>query len=272
MSENYAKLDQDIVYSTLWREDAETCKLWITFLALKDGNGVVSKNLVGIALIAGIELERCLVIVEKFCAPDPLSTSKEHEGRRLLKVSEGYWVVNHEKYRATGSEYFRKEQGRIRMQRFREKHGLTRGGTVPNCPPASPNVPVSPPPPVPPKTPKEAKTPPLDCVVIFTELNDLTGSKFRPEGSALAMLAQRLAQADVTADGVLQMVRRQVKLWKDDPKMSQFLRPTTLFNQTKFNEYYAAREQPIPVNVRTGNGQSPKIIAPVRGSEPVGGF
>jgi hypothetical protein len=60
------------------------------------------------------------------------------------------------------------------------------------------------------------------------------------------MLGQRLAQPGVTTEGVLQMVRRQAKLWKDDPKMREFLRPTTLFNNTKFNEYYAAREQPIP--------------------------
>jgi hypothetical protein len=67
------------------------------------------------------------------------------------------------------------------------------------------------------------------------------------------MLGQRLEQKEVTTEGVLQMIRRQVKLWKDDPKMREFLRPTTLFNSTKFNEYYAAREQPIPSqNLRSG--------------------
>lgn len=278
MAELYTKLAQSIVYSSLWSEDAETCKIWVTVLALKDLDGVFRHNISGISRLTGICLEKCLAAFEKFESPDPLSTSKKEEGRRLLKLEDGGWlVVTHDVYQEFGWSEEKKRQNRERVAAFRERRKQL-STSVPECPPSStpvhtgpPTAPVNPPavPEVPPKTPKPEKTPPVDCITIFVELNDLTGSKFRPEGASLAMLVQRLAQPDVSCEGVLQMVRRQVKLWKDDPKMREFLRPTTLFNATKFNEYYAAREQPIP-NFNAGK-PNPRNLGIVTDGRSYGG-
>ena len=189
-----------------------------------------------LAVMIGESPEDIAEAIEKFCQPDPESRTDTLEGRKLERIGTFLFrVVNGAIYDRIRNNEERKEYWREQKRKAREaKQGQPPSISAPVNPPAVPEAP-----------PKPEKTPPVDCITIFVELNDLTGSKFRPEGASLAMLVQRLAQPDVSCDGVLQMVRRQVKLWKDDPKMREFLRPTTLFNNTKFNEYYAAREQPI---------------------------
>lgn len=56
------------------------------------------------------------------CSPDPKSTSKEEEGRRLVKIGEfDYRVVNFERYRAIRNEEERREQNRLAQAKHREK-------------------------------------------------------------------------------------------------------------------------------------------------------
>lgn len=58
------------------------------------------------------------------CGPDGASTSKEEEGRRLVKVAEyAYKVVNGAKYQAIKNEEVRKEQNREAQARHRERQG-----------------------------------------------------------------------------------------------------------------------------------------------------
>lgn len=269
----YTKLFGSIVASTIWREDNTTRIVWITMLALKDQNGVVEASIPGLADLARVKMDELLAALRKLQEADPYSRTKEFEGRRIEEVEGGWRVLNHRKYRDKLNQDERREYLRIKQQEHRDKLKLSTSvpeasgksvdgnGTAPVNPPA-----------VPEKPPKPEKTPPVDCVIIFTELNDLTGSKFRPEGASLAMLVQRLAQPDVTTEGVLQMVRRQVKRWKDDPKMCEYLTPLTLFNATKFNNYYAAREQPVSYAGNSGASHAKPPIVPVKGSQPVGGF
>jgi hypothetical protein len=60
-------------------------------------------------------------------------------------------------------------------------------------------------------------------------------------------------------EGVKQMISRQVLKWKDDPKMCDYLRPETLFNKTKFDGYYAAKDVPIPSGGKSTNADSGQI-------------
>lgn len=244
MSENYAKLDQDIIYSTLWREDSDTCKLWITLLALKDSNGVVSKNLVGISVIAGIALEKCRGIVEKFCEPDLLSTSQEHEGRRLLKIAEGYWVVNHEKYRGTGSDEWKKEQGRLRVQRFREKHGLTRTGSTP---PPSDKLPVTPPAAPDPKREEKA-----DLEKAALAIYDAYPRKIsRPD--ALRAIRKAMTKVD-PADLLKKTLEYAAARQGEDDKFTPH--PATWFNAERYNDKPETWKSSGPAT----NGKPPSIF------------
>lgn len=120
--EQYAKLDQRIVYSSLWEEDGDTCKVWITLLALKSlKTGIVDKNMTGIARLCKLPFETVEAAMNKFMEPDPNSSSKAHEGRRIIRVEGGWLIVNHERYTALGWSEEKKAYERERKKRYREK-------------------------------------------------------------------------------------------------------------------------------------------------------
>jgi uncharacterized phage protein (TIGR02220 family) len=81
---------------------------------------------------------------------------------------------------------------------------------------------------------------------LLDHLNSRTGSKFRPVETHLELLEQRLNEIGVNEEGIRAMIDRQVALWGSDPKMSEFLRPQTLFGKTKFQGYYDQRDLPVP--------------------------
>lgn len=131
MSEDYEKLAKDIIYSSVWDEDAETCKVWITLLALKDyRTGIVSQNLTGISRIAKVEYEKCQQAIEKFESPDLRSSTATDDGRRLRRLPEGGWLVlNHEKYRQYGWSEEKKEYERERKARWRKGKAVKQTGS-----------------------------------------------------------------------------------------------------------------------------------------------
>lgn len=89
---------------------------------------------------------------------------------------------------------------------------------------------------------------------IVEHLNTATGSKFRPVASTLDPICARLREPGVDVAGVVKMIDRQVAKWKGT-EMEQYLRPSTLFRASKFNEYYAAKDLPLPTN-----GARPKAM------------
>lgn len=119
MSELYAKLAQRIIYSSIWEEDGDTCKVWVTLLALKDQNGVVDKNITGVARIAKLPIEKVEQAIQMFLEPDARSSSQEHEGRRIKVVPEGWLVLNHQKYQEYGWSDDKKARERIRKAAYR---------------------------------------------------------------------------------------------------------------------------------------------------------
>lgn len=86
---------------------------------------------------------------------------------------------------------------------------------------------------------------PTHARIVLGILNDQTGKHFRELDSSLTPIIERLSEPDVTLEGVKLMISRQVKMWKGT-EMSEYLRPETLFGKTKFNSYYAAKDQPLP--------------------------
>lgn len=82
-------------------------------------------------------------------------------------------------------------------------------------------------------------------------LNLLTGSKFNPPLYELDQIVARLKETDGDFAGVDLMLRRQVALWKDDPKSRQWLKPGTLFG-VNFHDYYGQRALPAGKNAPPG--------------------
>lgn len=99
MSGSFVKIYSSILRSSIWQEPASTKIVWITLLALADGEGVVESSVPGLAAHAGVTLEECELALGCLLAPDKYSGSKVDEGRRVREVRGGWVIINHGYYR-----------------------------------------------------------------------------------------------------------------------------------------------------------------------------
>ena len=91
-------------------------------LALADRDGIVHCTIPGLADRARISLEQCEYALARFQQPDRYSWSKEAEGRRIKVVDEGWYIINHAKFRELMSIEETREKTRLRVQRYRERN------------------------------------------------------------------------------------------------------------------------------------------------------
>lgn len=94
---------------------------------------------------------------------------------------------------------------------------------------------------------------------ILEHLNSVAGKGFRSVETNLEFIQSRLGEGGVTPDGCRKMIERQVQLWKGT-EQEEYLRPSTLFNKTKFAGYYDSREQPVIPRVQAVNGNSAEAL------------
>jgi uncharacterized phage protein (TIGR02220 family) len=74
-----------------------------------------------------------------------------------------------------------------------------------------------------------------DAVVVLDFLNRATGSRFQPVEANLGMIRARLAEADIST--CKRVIAGRWEAWANDPKMSEYLRPATLFAARNFANY-----------------------------------
>ncbi len=73
-------------------------------------------------------------------------------------------------------------------------------------------------------------------------LNEKTGKNFDPKNkSTQRLLSARRAEGRTYADFVT-VIDRKVKTWLNDPKMTNYLRPSTLFRESNFESYINEKE------------------------------
>lgn len=120
----YTKLWHDLVTSSLWATgELATKVVWITMLAMKDREHVVSASIPGLARTAGVTIPECEQAITTFLSPDPYSRTKEFDGRRILEVEGGWLILNGEKFqsRIAGEERREYLAEKKRESRAREK-------------------------------------------------------------------------------------------------------------------------------------------------------
>ena len=117
----YTKLFASIVTSTIWTEDAKTCKAWVTMLALANKHGEVMSSIPGLAQVAGLPLEDTEIAINKFLSPDKYSRTPDDEGRRIEKIDGGWTLLNHAKYRDMANIDEQKEAAARRQSAFRDR-------------------------------------------------------------------------------------------------------------------------------------------------------
>lgn len=127
----YTKLFQKILDSTVWGENDRTRIVWITMLAMADSEGCVIASLPGLARRAVVPLDDAALAVQKFLAPDPHSTTPDHEGRRIEAIDGGWRLLNHAKYKAMMTLEHRREYNRLKQQEYRQRgRGLDKEKTL----------------------------------------------------------------------------------------------------------------------------------------------
>lgn len=80
---------------------------------------------------------------------------------------------------------------------------------------------------------------------ILDHLNAKTGRQYEKTLTNLDAIAVRIEDVGLDTEGIKSMIDRQCALWLPDERMAQYLRVSTLFNKTKFNEYWSARNMPV---------------------------
>lgn len=91
--------------------------------------------------------------------------------------------------------------------------------------------------------------------VALLYLNEMAGRAFRETAANLTVIDARLKEPGVDIDGVKRMIDRQCARWKGT-EWDEYLQPSTLFGKEKFDNYYSAKDLPLPG--RSGNGKPPQ--------------
>ncbi len=77
--------------------------VWLALLAMVDRNGHIDRSPQAIASDIGISVDELMVCIDEFCSPDPMSRTRDNDGRRLALIDDarpwGWRVLNHGKYR-----------------------------------------------------------------------------------------------------------------------------------------------------------------------------
>ena len=91
------------------------------------------------------------------------------------------------------------------------------------------------------KRPKAFRT---ETFEVLKFLNEMAGKSFRPVPANLKFIEARLASG-ATVSNCKGVIARKVREWKNDPENRKYLRPETLFNETKFEQYLGEREPDV---------------------------
>jgi hypothetical protein len=116
----FTKLSSTLTASSIWNEPDDVRIVWVTMLAMADADGVVRASIGGLAHQARKSREATEHALKVLAAPDPDSTRKEREGRRIVAVEGGWQLVNHAFYRQLGMSEETKAYWREKKRQARQ--------------------------------------------------------------------------------------------------------------------------------------------------------
>ena len=125
MGINYTVLKSSIINSSIWNKDAETCKVWITMLAMRNKDGEIFASVGGLAHQSRISPEKTRMALDDFLAPEGDSSSRD-DGRRIIEIPGGWKLLNHDQVKAEAAAankalymagYMRTKRERDRIRR-----------------------------------------------------------------------------------------------------------------------------------------------------------
>lgn len=158
---------------------------------------------------------------------DPSDVLAEDSIARVIFPTIKTHIERHEDYRRTKAENGKKGGGQVgnanakREQPKTTKNDLKRPKTTKNDLKRTPN---------PNPNPNPFIRDILSC------LNENTGKHFKESKETVRLITARLDEG-YTVEDFKVVITKKCKEWKNDPKMSTFLRPSTLFAPSHFDEY-----------------------------------
>lgn len=216
-------------------------------IILANKNGEVDMTAEAIARRTTIPLEIIQNGLQRLMEDDPESRSPDEAGRRIVLLSDhrdwGWRIVNYDHYRKIRSEEERREYHRNYMRERRavnqdvkvstgsdqcqpiavsSKQKHKQENTLSGKPDDSRSV--------------ETKALKAQAIEILGFLNEKVGRVYRPTDTNLKLIIARLRDG-VTPVQLRQIILRKQRDWAGDAKMEMYLRPATLFNQTKCEQY-----------------------------------
>lgn len=222
VSQFYARVHVTILDSSI-AEDFRTRHIFEDFLkvcSIGEDGGVVDMTRAALARRFNVPIDELNFAITKLEAPDPQSRDQAFEGRRLHRLDEhrdwGWKIINWPAY----DKLRTRADAAARLAKHRAKKGSEQ-----------------------PESPKEDKWH-KDTRTVLHLLNEATGKHFRETESSCGVISARLSEPGVELEGVKKMIERQCRCWKGG-RLGDYLQPSTLFGKEKFDNYYAARDQPV---------------------------
>jgi hypothetical protein len=211
MSDSYTKLFSSITASTIVSEPLATRWLWVTMLAMADGNGDVHGSVPGLARIANITLAECETALACFLNPDAYSRTKDNDGRRIADIDGGWKLLNHAKYRRIRSAEERREYMREYMRNRRAQDAESKEPSKPERKlRLAESTEVTPPAPSP--------TPDKAIAQHAARFEDFWAAYPVKKGRAKAEAKWKSAKLDAIADRIIADVKRRLaedRQWRD---------------------------------------------------------
>ena len=112
-----------IVDSSLWEEDGDVVKVFMTMLATKDSDHICRLDAYRIHKKCNLDEIKVLEILKVLASPDKRRKAEQKfDGRRIRAVEDGWLILNGEKYRQMVSDEMRKARLRRAQAAFRLKN------------------------------------------------------------------------------------------------------------------------------------------------------
>jgi uncharacterized phage protein (TIGR02220 family) len=75
-----------------------------------------------------------------------------------------------------------------------------------------------------------------EAIYILQQFNEITGKSFKTTPKTVNLIRARLKEG-YTPEVIIAVIHKKTNQWLNDAKMSQYLRPQTIFNKEKFESY-----------------------------------
>lgn len=215
--------------------------VWGYVIANTSADGHVEINPPIVAAILGCEVKEVESAIKTLCAVDEKSRSKKEDGRRLVqRAAFLYFVPTYTDYRAIRDNESRREYMRNYMRNYRGGEPVKQDVNIGKSQLAHTDA----------DTEEEANTKNkgivglkpgtkalrMEATALLTFLNEKTKRCYQPVDANIDMIVARLKEGN-TPEDCRAVIAKKCRQWGTDEKMSEYLRPATLFGRTKFAQY-----------------------------------